>query len=290
MNNPAFFLKEAEINEQKADLEQAMAYLDQGLSLYPQNEAMLLKKAFILMDDFEDIDEAFRILLSVEKSFGDQSIEQLKKRLDEELLLELYLLLTDCFRLKENYREAFSHALMAQKISPKAPAAILAVATAHFELGSYEKAKDMLRSFQEDPTAECFWLLGQILCAEGLFSEADEMFSCAAEDSAYHEPVRIGADEFVDHFNGALLSLPEEIALAVNKHAVQILDIVPHDEVLNSAGKLSPRTSIRLEAGKLIYLYQKNIENLIDRDSELSETIASVLLHGLMPTLRSKIS
>lgn len=280
MKKPSFYLKKAKEEEESGDLEKALEWLDQGRHHHPKDEAIALKKASILMESFEDVDQAFFLLLGIERSFHDQSLEELKKRLDPGLLLEVYLLLTDCFRVKESFHEAFSHALMAQKIAPDEEAAILALATAHFELGHYEKAKEWLRNFEDDPTPECFWLLGQILCAEGKISEADEMFLAASDDEAYHVPIRLSQSEFIKSFNQALLGLPEEIANAVHDRSVQMMDLVPVDLVINSNGRLCPKTVMSMEDG-LITIFQWNIENLVAKKSKMSETIASVLLHGL---------
>ncbi len=276
-----YYLDHAKNAQSEGDLEEALDWLEKGLLKHPKNEELTLNKASILMQSYEDVDEAFLLLLGIEKSFGDESIEDLKKRLNPEILLELYLLLSECFRLKEDYREAFNHALMAQKISPKEEVAILAVATAYFELGQYEKAKVTLRLVQDDPSPESFWLLGHILSAEDSLTEADEMFSFAA-DGGYHQPVRVSQKDFINYFNQALLSLPEEIADLVHKNAVQIMDIIPLDMVLESQGKMSPRNCISIDAKQaLIYIYQTNIENLVAKKSDLAETIASVIVHGL---------
>jgi tetratricopeptide (TPR) repeat protein len=277
------YLKRAEELKKQEKFEEALKQIDNGLKAFPGNEALLLKKASILIDSFDDVDAGFALLLTIERGFGHQSIADLKKKLGGELLLELYLLLTDCFRLKNDQREALNHALMAQKLAPKDQAAILALTTAYFELGNLEKAKSIFRTVKDEPRAESFWLLGQILCAEGLINEADEMFLAASlEDEGYHRPNRISEEEFVEHFNQALESLPKDIADFVTKHAVQLLDIVPLEMVKESRGHLIPTATMSIDKKTVptIFFYQRNVENMVE-ENDFSELIASILLHGL---------
>src|ERR1700758_5531456 len=100
-----FYIDHSFIDEEVKRPLEALWWIDQGLALHPDSKALRLRKASILMDSFDDVEEAFSLLLTVEKSLGHQSIEQIKSS-DPDLLLELYLLLTDCFRLKSNFREA----------------------------------------------------------------------------------------------------------------------------------------------------------------------------------------
>lgn len=290
--DPESFLLMSEVAEENGHFEQVLNWLNRGLAHHKSHAGLLLKKASILIDAFEDIDEAFSILKKIEKTFVDLSLAQLKHRLGADLILDVYLLLTDCFRLKSEYQQAFTHALLAKEIAPFDESSLLALATAHFELGAYQKALSMIEPVdRRGEPSDFFWLKALILCADGGFKEADQAFLTAfkLDKSRYHKPARMDKHEFVTAFEQALMGLPKEIRDFLQTTAVEIKDVIPIDVIKNSQGHLAPTTCITIESvhsgyegkGRIINLFQKNIENLASKKQEIKDLIASALLHEL---------
>jgi tetratricopeptide (TPR) repeat protein len=279
------YLLLAEIAEEKGRFDQALNWVNQGLELNPDNEALSLKKAALLLDGFEDVDEAFPILCSLKDRFSKNSIAELKELYDDELLLDVYLLLTDCFRLREDYTQAFDNALVAKHIVPDDESALLAVATAHFELGDYNKALSLIEPVDKrQETSDFFWLKAQIKCAMGIFNDADDAFAQAnkIDRTRYHRPIRMTQSYFFDAFEQASLALPREIRDFMNSAAIEIKEIVPLDWVKESQGSLSPLALIYAPQGqRTLFLFQKNIENYALKKNEVRDLIASALLHEL---------
>lgn len=292
-NDPESFLLMSEIAEESERLDQALVWLDRGLIDHPHHEGLLLKKAAILIDGFEDIDEGFAILSGMRERFGDKSMAELKRDIGANLLLDIYLLLTDCYRLKNDYRQALAHALLTKEIAPFDENALLSLATAHFELGEYKEAKQMIEPIDErNEPSDYYWLKAQILCAEGQFAEADGAFLKAykLDKIRYHRPIRLSPTCFITAFDQALLGLPREIRDFVQANAIEIHEVIPVDLIKESQGKMSPMACITIEkvrdndaerSRNLVSIFQKNIENLAARKEEIKDLIASALLHEL---------
>lgn len=291
-DDPESYLLMAEVAEESDRFDHALMWINRGLTHHAEHIGLLLKKASILLDGFEEIDEAFAILIAIEKSFKNKTLSVLKKDLGAPLLLEVYLLLTDCYRLGGDYNQALAHALLAKEIAPFDENALLGLATAYYELGDYDEALSMIEPVEDkSDTADFHWQKAQILCAKGRFQEADLSFLEAfkADKSRYHRPVRLDQQAFVVAFEQALLALPREIRKFINTTSVSISDVVPIDLVKESHGTISPQTCIGIEgidaqessAPAVVSLYQKNIENLASRREEIKDLIASALLHDL---------
>lgn len=285
--DPESFLLLSEVFEEKGRFDQALHWVDQGLVAHAEHETLLLKKASLLLDAFDDLDEAFVILKAIRDSFKDQDLSALKKQYDEELLVDVFLLLTDCYRLKENFNAAFEHASLAFKLSPKDEAVILAMATASFELGDYQAALELLKTEFVGEPSDVHWLLGQIHCAMGSFLEADQNFIEAnrLDRSRYHRPIRVSQSGFFSCFEQASLALPKEIRDLMHKSSIEIKMVIPLEIIQASKGSLSPLACIVIdktsEKQQTLCLFQKNIENLAHKKSELRDLIASALLHEL---------
>ena len=279
------YLLLAEVAEEKDRFDHALNWLNQGLALNLDDEALLLKKAAILLDGFEDVDEAFPILCALRERFRDKSISELKELYDEELVLDVYLLLTDCYRLQGDYQQAFNNALIAKEIAVDDESALLAIATAHFELGDYNKALSLVEPLEKrQEISDFYWLKAQIKCAMGDFVQADEAFVSAnkIDRTRYHRPLRTSQSCFFSAFEQASLALPREIRDFMNTAAIEIKEIVPLEWVKESMGTLSPMALIHAPAGsKTVFLFHKNIENLALKKSEVRDLIASALLHEL---------
>ncbi len=285
------YLLLAEIAEEKERFDQALAWVKQGLEYNPHDEALLLKQAALLLDGFEDVDEAFPVLYSLKESFSKKNLSELKELYDEELLLDVYLLLADCYRLKNNYYQAFENASMAKKIAPDDESALLALATAHFELGDYNKALILIEPTEErQEKSDFLWLKAQIKCAMASFSDADEAFAYAnkIDRTRYHRPIRISQSCFFSAFEQASLALPREIRDFMHTTSIEIKDIMPLEWVKESHGTLSPLALIhKPQDSSTLFLFHKNIENLALKKSEVRDLIASALLHELGKILQN---
>lgn len=282
------YLLLAEAAEEKNRFDKALVWIDQGLIHHATNEALLLKKASLLLDGFEEVDEAFDILHNLKIAIDKIAPERIKEIFDAELVLDVYLLLTDCYRLKNCFKDAFIHAQKALLLCPDDESALLAMATAHFELGDYNEALSMIEPIEKhkDPS-DFYWLKGQILCAMGSFAAGDEAFSLAnkIDKSRYHRPIRLSQSCFFGSFEQATLALPKEIRDFMDGLSLEIQSIVPLSVVKNSEGSLSPQACILVKNGDKkvasVILYQRNIENLAQKKSEVRDLIASALLHEL---------
>jgi tetratricopeptide (TPR) repeat protein len=291
-NDPESYLLMTEVAEEKDHFDNALLWIERGLLKHPHHEGLLLKKATILVDGFEEIDEAFKILSDIKSRFHNKSLATLKKEIGGGLLLDIYLLLIDCFRLKANFQQALAHAQVAKEIAPFDENVLLALATANFELGNYDDAETMIEPIdRRSEKSDFYWLKAQIACARGRFSEADAAFARAFKENKarYHRPVRLNKECFVTAFDQALMALPKEIRELIRTAAVKINDVIPIDLVKDSGGHLSPQSCITIEpednAGapglKVISIYQKNIENIANKKEEIKDVIASALLHEL---------
>lgn len=291
-DDPESYLLMAEIAEESERFEHALMWINRGLTHHAKHPGLLLKRASILLDGFEEIDEAFFILIKIKNSFRHKSLSTLKKNLGAPLLLEVYLLLTDCYRLRADYNQALLHALSAIEVAPFDENALLALATAYYEIGDYVKALDLIEPVEDkNDVADFYWQKAQILCAEGKFPEADRAFFEAykADKSRYHRPVRLDEQSFVSAFEQALMGLPREIREFINTTTIVISDVVPIDLVKQSHGTISPQTCIGIDKANghqgstatIVSLYQKNIENLASKKEEIRDLIASALLHDL---------
>lgn len=290
-DDPESYLLMAEVAEENADFEQALMWINRGLHHFADHFGLMLKKAAILLDGFDDVDEAFILLTKLRASF-DGHAPSLTKDVDPSLVLEVYLMLADCYRLRSDYAEALACAMSASKIAPTDDNAVLALATARFEMGDYDHAHEMLLPLlSREDAPDCHWQHAQILCAQGQFVEADDAFLRAhkMDKSRYHRPVRLSPSDFAHTVMQAFASLPREIRNFVQKASVNIADVVPQDFVKKSHGHISPLSCINIDMdtknnsdhAPIIFLYQKNIENLASKKVEIKDLIASALLHDL---------
>ncbi len=288
-DDPESYLLMAEVAEQNGRFDQSLQWINRGLTHFDEHAGLLLKKATILLDGFEDIDEAFVVLSKLRASFSSHDFSELKKDVGAQLLLEVYLLLTDCFRLKTDFNQALECAKLAAEIAPTDENAILGLATAHFETGDYETALAMIEPVtRRGGVPDFYWQKGQILCAQRKFREADSLFLLAHQfnRSRYHRPVRLDEQDFGTALQQALLALPREIRAVAEKTSVTLVDVVPLQMVKESNGRLSPQACISVSARPdqempLVLLFQRNIENLASKKVEIKDLIASALLHDL---------
>lgn len=282
------YLLLAESSEENERFDKALVLIDQGLIHHPSNAALLLKKASLLLDGFEEVDEAFAILIELYTAIEKMTPDERKVSFDEALVLDVYLLLTDCYRLKNRYDQAIEHAKKAFLLAPHDETALLAMATAHFELGHYSEALTMLEPILDrKDQSDFFWQKGLILTAMASFEAADEAFYAAnkIDKARYHRPIRLSGSDFFGAFEQATLALPKEIRDFLDTIKLQIQAIVPLALIEASKGRLSPEACIYVKDPKdkmpTVYLYQRNIENLALKKSDMRDLIASALLHEL---------
>ncbi len=289
-DDPESYLLMAEVAEESERFENAIMWTERGLAHFPNHPGLLLKKATILIDVFEEVDEAFAILSSIENGFNHKDLVSLKREFGTPLIAEVHLLLADCYRLKNDFKQALIHANTAVSIAPADENAVLGMATALFEMGEYDAALDKIEPVEtKSDISDFYWQKGLILCAQGKFNDADANFLEAyrVDKSRYHKPVRLDQESFVSAFEQAILALPREIRGFINQTSVTISDIVPIDLVKEGHGSISPQACISIDIKvenhepPLISLYQKNVENLATRRSEIKDIIASALLHDL---------
>jgi tetratricopeptide (TPR) repeat protein len=281
------FLRLGELAEEKERYDKALVWINQGLLQHPASEALLLKKASLLLDGFEEVDEAYAILVELKSLFGED-ISAIKKKFDLEIVLDTYLLLTDCYRLKYQYKDAFLYAKLACVLAPSDEDALLALATAHFELGDYEAALQKIEPIDTRKNqCDFYWLKAQILCASGDCALADDTFALAnkIDKNRYHRPIRMSQSCFFSALEQAILALPKEIRDFINGVAVEIKDVLPREIIIQKSGTISPMACVYYkEENKTptIYLFQRTIENLAFKKSEVRDLIASALLHELL--------
>jgi tetratricopeptide (TPR) repeat protein len=290
--DPESYLLMTEAVLENERFDQALMWVNRGLLYHPQHPGLLFKKASILIDGYEEIDEAFLILMALKRSLKNKSLAALKKDLGSFLLLDIYLLLADCYRIKSKFNDAMAHAIIAKEIAPFDENALLALSTAYFEIGEYDKALKMIEPVEKRvQPADFHWLKAQILCAQNNFQAADRAFLQAVktDQGRYHRPVRFNEIGFLNAFNQALMALPREIREFIETTAVEINEIVPIDVVKNSNGTMSPQACIVIQSiknaegqeTKIICIFKKNIENLARKKEEVKDLIASALLHEI---------
>lgn len=282
------YLLLSEVYEEQEKHEKALDWVLQGLAVNPANHALLLKKASILFDHFDDLDEAYKILRELYQKSEETDANESREKMDKAILIDIYLLLADCYRLKEDYKQAFFMAEKAWGLDQADENALLALATAHFELVEYDKALKIIEASKSEDGCDFDWLKGQIYCALGEFSKADESFAQAYkfDQVHYHRPPRISQSEFFSFFEQAVSVLPKEIRDFMDDCQVEIKAIIPKEFLLGvNIGCLPPSATVhmaQIKEGKWkIILFQKNIENLAHKKSEIRDVVSSVLLHAL---------
>ncbi len=271
------------------EFEQAIELIDKALKQTPDSYLLLFKKAMILLDEMQDIDLAFPILESLLNEFIHLSPEEIWQEFDEEIVLDTLLMVIDCYRLKKHFSMAFEMALKLKEILPQEEAAILALSTAHFEMGEYKKALFLLEpNIKENEDSDFLWQKAQIYCAQGEFIEADLIFKKAYEldEESYHCPKRLSQSEFFSFFEEALDEMPEDLQEVMKSYSTSIEAIVPHKLIMDNLGRISPlalATTLSDKSGKHITFFQKNIENV----AVIIEDIKSVIIASLVYELEN---
>jgi tetratricopeptide (TPR) repeat protein len=281
--NAESYLLAAEIAEAAGACEDAFSFVNQGLHQKPEDLGLLLKKASILLDDFEELEEAFTVLKHMEALVDKSKTQELNK----ELCHDMALLLCDCYRLQNDFKNAFYYAKKAHDYLPKSENARLTYANAQFELGNYEEALNLLGDVGSyDNKSDYYWLKAQIQCASADFAGSEELFQKAhkSDKSRYHSPVRISQNEFLEAVTAAYHSFPKEIQEKLATYSFEIAEIVPRSYIENSAAKLSPLALTLLiqaeesDVPSLIF-FQKNFENMASSPSDIKKIAASAILH-----------
>lgn len=250
-----------------------------------KNIVFLLSKAIQLIDTDEDIDGGLLILENLKKDFDKQYKNNHLRDEDKEIWFDIFLLLADCLRLKNEYQKALSLAHDAFCLNKSSTKARLNLATAHFDMGDLVKGICLLGPLSRNQDEADFYnLYGQILCALEEFKMADEAFLKAHEinQKIYPKPIRFKHEQFEKLVRKAITHLPKGISDFFGKCHIQILNILPKEIIENNLGKITPKnfTYFYHNEDKIyIIIAQKNIENILTKKSQAEETIASCLIH-----------
>lgn len=250
-----------------------------------KNIVSALSKAIELIDVQEDIDAGFLMLENLKKEFDKLYKNNQIRDEDKEIWFDIFLLLADCMRLKNEYQRALLLAHDAFCLNKKSNKARLNLATAYFDMGDLVKGICLLGPLSKNKSQADFYnLYGQILCALEKFKMADEAFLKAHEinQKVYPKPIRFKREQFLNLVKEAISHLPKDISDFFNKCQIQIFNILPIEIIKNNSGKISPKNFIYYyEKENQIYIIiaQKNIENILTKKSKAQETIASCLVH-----------
>lgn len=270
----------ADIFEEEKNWQEALSWLTKCLKIDPHNMLFGLRKALILLDELEDVDSAFFLLKDLTAQFSLLSVEEIKQEWDEEVVLEILLMLIDCCRLKKLFHEALEIAQKAKIISSQDERVILALATAHFEVGEYKKALFLLEPvIALNKNSEFFWQKAQVHCANNEFDLAKEAFRIAheLEPEFHHIPEWLSKEEFKRIAESALLAQPVDIKDYLKNIGVEVMDIVPL-EWIKQQKNLSPLALSTFSELKGIILFQKNIENICNSKDEIKSIIVGAML------------
>jgi len=257
-------LKMADTYFKAGEMKEARAYYERRLQLEPDDPYALMGLARIVLDQgqWEMAEVHLEKAISSDPRFGDahrlmaevhghyNRIEEMKASLDraadctrfrpapdpwidglEDLCYEPeYLLVLGSMALTESdiHSAVNKHFARALKISPKNPAAHLAMGKAWFMAGEWSRAQGYLvRTIELDPTAdEAYFHMGLILRREGKLPEAEAMLRKALEYQPNNANVlnNLGVilleqgryPEAIESLNGALEVYPEHINARYN--------------------------------------------------------------------------
>lgn len=282
-HNVDLLLLKSEIALSENDAESALFWIEKGLSLEPYHPGLSLQKATLLFDHYEDFFAAKEILIGLQEDLEQLPKNELLLHGAVNLLMDVYLLLIDCLRMERRFACALELAVKTKMLVPEESAAMLALATAHFEVGEYKKSLSLLFIESGEEDADFFWIKALLYCAMGDFEKSEEQFNKAykLDKTRYHRPVRLDKNEFNLSYNQALLSLPKDIRDYVSSLPIKIVEIIP-SELVKSSVEISPTACVaRDETANVIIIAQKNVENVAINRSQIKDIIASSLIHEL---------
>lgn len=281
--NVDLILLKSQIALSENDADGALFWIERGLLLEPSHPGLCLQKASLLFDHYEDFFAAKEILVKVQNELENLPKGELLQNGAVNLLMDVYLLLIDCLRIERKFSDALLLAVKAKILVPEEPATLLALATAHFEVGEYKKSLSLLSKETDEEDADFFWIKALVYSALGDFATSEEQFNRAhkLDKNRYHRPIRLDKEEFSLSYNQALLSLPKDIRDYVNGLPIKIVEIIPTTLVKTSTD-ISPTACVAKDpAANIIIIAQKNVENIAINKSEIKDIIASSLIHEL---------
>lgn len=194
----------------------------------------------------------------------------------------------------DDAREAYRTSL---KLDPNEPDSWVALAQLQFQLTDFDAAREAaLRCLDIDKSADALDVLSRLAERDGDLERADELAERANSlDSDCIVPVRVSESEFRKLVQEALEDIPERFRDALEGEVAIIVEPLPPVELLKSetppmnpellglyVGTPLPqrdRPSADSALPDRIYLFQRNLEHMVDNRDDLVEQIRITLFH-----------
>jgi tetratricopeptide (TPR) repeat protein len=279
------------------DAEEALEVLDVAIDRFPDDVALVAHKAFILLDDIGDPEEALPLLQECLAILGGGGHDD-DAGLDTELRLRLIdanLALGDVEAAIEAGRNAVAGAANADDVSTQAFArsSLARALMAAGDLPGARAEADLAVAGCPD-NADVHAVLGRVAITAGDDEAAARAFARAvALDPDQGQPPRLSAKAFKARFEGAVADLPHPLRGYVQGLPWQFVE---HADVSRlDAMQRSPETPLLLD-GPLrepgsgdpfrhrptaAVVYQRSLETLCRADDELEDMIIAVVVEGV---------
>ncbi|MEW5847948.1 MAG: tetratricopeptide repeat protein [Myxococcota bacterium] len=275
----------------------ALEVLDQALDHHPDDISLLMLRAAVLMDFYDDHAEARLLLEDVLDGLrgwlpaNDDEVAAQKHAKAETLRL-----LSRCHLDAGNAEEGLEAAEEALRMAPHDAAVLLAVAEANYEAGNLDEARDLAgRSMEQAPTADADWLLGRVHSALGDHAAADELLHRAAEKepARFHHPTRTTEAAFQQALAQAMEALPSALREYLKRARIRVAE-TPSGQPRPSARRIGPGAlsscptplpdlsearDLFAVAPEEIVLYRRNLEIAAATPEALVELMATCLTH-----------
>jgi predicted Zn-dependent protease with MMP-like domain len=299
-------LLEIDLLESEDQGEEAVAACEELYKRSKKDLVVGVRLGTLLLDIYDDVNEARPYLEEALRRLDKGEMPRVGVGPDElaeataQYKLELLLTLADCRAADHDPRGALAAAEAAHALDKTDPAALLAVASAKFDLCELDEAERLIaRAIDQDAHfADAFWLRGRILTSKGDDKGAERAFDRAVliDRERFSPPVRIDEDAFVKLMEQSLSELPEKVRSYLKNVAVAVEDIPPVARLKESDPPLSPGslglyegTPPSLSPGddpwahhpRHITLFRKNIESAARDEDDLKDLISTTLLHEI---------
>jgi len=233
----------------------------------------------------DDIDAALRLARAARRQFPAEP--------------DVHLVLGDVLFEADELEAAQDAYVNATRLAPDSEAAAAALGWVQFARCDFAAArKSATRSNNLEANASAWALLARLEERDGQLDEAERAArrAHAMDADAYPMPYRISEADFRVAVGEALDRLPDEFRAAVDGEVAVLVHSVPAVELLQSESPPLDPELLGLYAGTplperdaaatsrlpdIVYLFQRNLENVaIDRD-ELLEQIAITVYHEI---------
>jgi len=280
-------LLEVELLEAEGQEDLALAAMEEVRAKQPKNALLAYHHARLLLDNFDDTDEARPLLETLYKVHQNKTYEEVGLEADEvdEFASGVLVSFSYCCLLDMDPKQALAYAEEAVALDGDDAEALLAKAAALFDLGRADEAKASAQAVvQADANvAEAHWLLGRIELAMG-----DEAAAKNRRDRAmglapglFPDPVRTDAETMRKLLDDAKDELPDVIANFIDKADVAIQDLPAKDGWQTGT---PPGTSVVVADGSLT-LFQRNLELEADTEEALVGVIADAVAQEIITFL-----